>query len=74
MADDLKVKLEFRSIPLPPEKRAEWDAAMQILTRMIFEALRESDRPAALSEKNDSTGKDYEDGNEPEKTERPSGN
>lgn len=39
MTEKLKVEMDIRSIPLPHEKRAEWDAAMQILTRMLFQAL-----------------------------------
>jgi hypothetical protein len=57
--DDIQVELEVRYIPLPPSKRADWDAAMQILTKMILQALelsqsntekmdREAEAPVAL--------------------------
>ena len=34
---ELKTEFEIRHVPLPPEKRAEWDQAMQILTDVILD-------------------------------------
>lgn len=36
-------EFEIRSIPLPPEKRVEWEAAMKILYELIIEVLNEQE-------------------------------
>lgn len=40
-------KIEVRYIPLPPEKRAEWDRAMQLLVKLLLEILREQKEGSA---------------------------